>query len=130
MRFTDILLTWFILFFIYCAALKGRAAFCLTNDSISFATYVVRMWITPCQRRNRVIFVPCAALAIDAERRMHEETRTQTSDLDNNSRDNICECILFCHVEWLIADSFLSVHIFIFRAKTLENHLYLKVLRV
>ncbi|PBC28301.1 Segment polarity protein dishevelled protein DVL-3 [Apis cerana cerana] len=49
------------------------------------------MWITPCQRRNRVIFVPCAALAIDAERRMHEETRTQTSDLDNNSRDNIYE---------------------------------------
>ena len=52
------------------------------------------MWITPCQRRNRVIFVPCAALAIDAERRMHEETRTLTSDLDNNSRDNICECDL------------------------------------
>lgn len=29
---------------------------------------------------------------IDAGRRMHEETHTQTSDLDNNSRDDICEC--------------------------------------
>lgn len=67
MWFTDILRTWFILFYIYCAALKGRAAFCLTNDSIPFATYVVRMWITPCQRRNRVIFVPCAALTIGAQ---------------------------------------------------------------
>ncbi|XP_048267325.1 segment polarity protein dishevelled homolog DVL-3 isoform X3 [Bombus affinis] len=36
-----------------------------------------------------------------SERRMHEETRTLTSGLDNNSRDNICECILFCHVEGL-----------------------------
>ena len=45
--------------------------------------------------------MPCAALTIDAERRMHEETRTLTSGLDNNSRDNICECILFCHVEGL-----------------------------
>ncbi|XP_071634415.1 segment polarity protein dishevelled homolog DVL-3 isoform X1 [Temnothorax longispinosus] len=26
-------------------------------------------------------------------RRMHEESHTQTSDLDNNSRDDICECI-------------------------------------
>lgn len=34
LRLTDILQTWFILFSIYCAALKGRAAFCLTNDSI------------------------------------------------------------------------------------------------
>lgn len=25
------------------------------------------MWITPCQRRNRVIFVPCAALTIGAQ---------------------------------------------------------------
>ncbi|XP_024220236.1 segment polarity protein dishevelled homolog DVL-3 isoform X3 [Bombus impatiens] len=36
-----------------------------------------------------------------SERRMHEETRTLTSGLDNNSRDNICECILFCHIEGL-----------------------------
>lgn len=37
--------------------------------------------------------MPCAALTNDAGRRMHEESHTQTSDLDNNSRDDICEFI-------------------------------------
>lgn len=43
--------------------------------------------------------MPCAALTVDAGRHMHEESHTQTSDLDNNSRDEICECIFFISLQ-------------------------------
>ncbi|EGI62796.1 Segment polarity protein dishevelled-like protein DVL-3 [Acromyrmex echinatior] len=52
---------------------------------------VLYIHCTTPQIYNRVIFVPCAALTKHAGRRMHEESHTQTSDLDNNSRDDIYE---------------------------------------
>ncbi|KYN12807.1 hypothetical protein ALC57_14872 [Trachymyrmex cornetzi] len=58
-------------------------------------TYIISLVLyihcTTPQIDNRVIFVPCAALTKHAGRRMHEESHTQTSDLDNNSRDDIYE---------------------------------------
>lgn len=55
--------------------------------------------------------MPCAALTVDAGRHMHEESHTQTSDLDNNSRDEICECnfISLRHITALLVYTFSPV---------------------
>lgn len=86
---------WFNFCFFTSAALKGRACFFiwkLIATQFTFWLLLYAYGLLLCQRHNRILFVPCAALMVYAGRRMHEECRTQTSNLDNNTRDNICEC--------------------------------------
>lgn len=98
-----------------------------------FGYYIISLvlYIAQHQIHNRIIFVPCAALTNDVGRRMHEESHTQTSDLDNNSRDDICECffILSRHIIHYIHYTFLKYDCCTYPAKAILHlpHVYILI---